>query len=50
MYYTYLFNRVYLRYVTLCNVFIKTFEKHICQWHYDCESTESGDLTASGAI
>ena len=48
MYYTYLFNRVYsFGLVLYAGYVFKTFEKHICQWHYDCESTENGDLTAS---
>ena len=48
MYYTYLFNRVYsLGLVFYAMYVFTTFEKHICQWHYGCESTESGDLTAS---
>ena len=48
MYYTYLFNRVYSFGLLLYAMYVfKTFEKHICQWHYGCESTESGDLTAS---
>ena len=48
MYYTYLFNRVYSLGLVLYAMYVFcTFEKHICQWHYGCESTESGDLTAS---
>jgi len=48
MYYTYLFNRVYSLGLVLYAMYVYcTFEKHICQWHYGCESTESGDLTAS---
>ena len=48
MYYTYLFNRVYSFGILLYVMYvIKTFEKHICEWQYDCESTESGGLTAS---
>ncbi len=48
MYYTYLFNRVYSFGLLLYSMYVfKTFQKHICQWHYGCESTESGDLTAS---
>jgi len=48
MYYTYLFNRVYSFGLLLYAMYVfKTFEKHICQWHYGCESTENGDLTAS---
>ena len=48
MYYTYLFNRVYSFGLVLYAMYVfTTFEKHICQWHYGCESTESGDLTAS---
>ena len=48
MYYTYLFNRFYSLGLVLYAMYVfTTFEKHICQWHYGCESTESGDLTAS---
>ena len=48
MYYTYLFNRVYSLGLVLYAMYVFcTFEKHICQWHYGCESTESGGLTAS---
>ena len=48
MYYTYFFNRVYSLGLVLYAMYVYcTFEKHICQWHYGCESTESGDLTAS---
>ena len=48
MYYTYLFNRVYSLGLVLYAMYVFiTFEKHICQWHYGCESTESGDITAS---
>ena len=46
--YTYLFNRVYSFGLLLYATYVlKTFEKHICEWHYGCESTESGGLTAS---
>ena len=48
MYYTYSFNRVYSLGLVLYAMYVfTTFEKHICQWHYGCESTESGDITAS---
>ena len=48
MYYTYLFNRVYSFGMLLYAIYVfKTSEKHICQWQYDCVSTESGSLTAS---
>ena len=48
MYYTYFFNRIYSFGLVLYAIYVfKTFEKHICQWHYGCESTESGGLTAS---
>ena len=48
MYYTYLFNRVYSFGLVLYAMYVYcTFEKHICQWHYGCDSTESGGLTAS---
>ena len=48
MYYTYLFNRVYSFGMLLYVIYsIKTFEKHICEWHYGCESNLDDDLTAS---
>ena len=45
MYYTYLFNRVYSICMFIYVMYaIKTYKKHICRWHYGCESNENVDF------